>query len=138
MNEVNNEVINTTDLQQFSVQQFMSKLGYTLYRTQHGGLVFLYNYAGKHEYRMIGMNTAISLHNSGWDKVDGKATFKSASPSIDITADAYTVVQAVSAKVVEKVKLQYSCKKKTLVCGDKSNHFVKFALPEYEFLFIGE
>jgi hypothetical protein len=132
MHKIKN-VQNTIELQKFSVQQFMKRLGYTLYSTERGGLVFVSDSPFPTEFRVVGMNTAISLHNSGWDTLNG---YCRANRKENFITDLYTLVQAVNAKVVDKVKIQYSGKKKQILASNQSDHIVTFVVAEYEQLFL--
>lgn len=132
MHKIKN-VQNTIELQKFSVQQFMKRIGYTLYRTEKGGLVFVNDSPFRTEFRVIGMNTAIALHNSGWETLNCHCR---SYRKPEIVTDLYTLVQAVNAKVVDKVKIQYSGKKKEVVASNQSDHLVTFVIPEYEQLFL--
>ena len=129
----------TIELQKFSLQQFMSGLGYTLYRTNKGGYVFVSNgdeastYFNK-DKMLINYNSAVRLHNAEWNVLpDGVAYTESA--GFLFKSDAYFLMQALAKKVVEKVKLQYSKKRKQIIL---LNPLVKFEYPAYESMFLIE
>lgn len=129
--------IDTLELQQFSVQQFMQRLGYVLCRTDRQGLVFVLNDPRPAERRLVSYNTAIRLHNSELQFVGDGTQVKSADPLQDTVIDTYIATQALAAKVVQKVKIQYSKKNKMIVLPNESDKLVKFTNPVYATTFLG-
>lgn len=128
------DIQNTLELQNFSLQQFMGKFGYTLYRTNKGGYVFVSGMPGKIERRLMSMENAIRLHNSDW-QVD-ETTGRCQSADGVYQTDLYTLIQAISSKIVNKIKFQYSKKKKQLILNSKVANIVKFEQKVYENIFL--
>lgn len=131
------ENIDTKELQEFSVQQFMQRLGYVLCRTDHGGLVFVLNDPRPAERRLVSYNTAIRLHNHDLKFIGDGTRVKSDDPLQDTVIDTYMATQALAAKVVQKAKIQYSKKNKMIVLAGESAKMVKFVNPVYATLFLG-
>lgn len=129
--------IDTIDLQQFSVMQFMLRLGYTLYKTDRNGLVFVNGMPGKMERRMISFNTAIRMHNCGFEYAGDGTQVKSGDPLVSTYVDTYLATQALAAKVIEKAKLQYSKKQKRIILVNEPSKLVKFTNPVYATTFLG-
>jgi hypothetical protein len=118
-----NDIEDTRDLQLFSVIQAMATLGYQLMLTERGGKVFYNQSKRKTGDSLISIKRAINMHNSTQD-------------SHGHDHDLYALKQFFAAKVVHKVKLQYSKKNKTIyVNGSKSANYVLFVEPEYSELF---
>lgn len=128
--------LDTKDIQKFSVQQFMSHLGYDLYNTQYGGFVFVCRNNPKSDKRILSFNTAIALHNNSWESLSDVRFCESNNPLMHIISDVYSVNMAVASKIVEKAKIQYSKKKKDFILSDENTRLVKFMCPEYEYLFL--
>jgi len=128
----------TKELQMYSVIQFMSAIGYTLHRTQQGGLVFVYDNADvKVEKQTLSVQTAIRLHNADWCGM-GAIHRSPCMLGFKFYTDIYTITQAKAAKVVEKVKLQYCKRSKSLKLQHESGHMVRFVNPSYQYLFLME
>ena len=128
----------TKELQMYSVIQFMSALGYTLHRASKGGLVFVYDNADvKLEKQTLSVQTAIRLHNADW-RGAGAIHRTPCMLGFKFYTDAYTIIQAQAAKVVQKVKLQYCKRSKSLKLQHESGRMVRFVSPSYQYLFLME
>ena len=117
-----NEVIPTTELQQFSLMQAMSSLGYQLMRNPHGRHAFVNFNNMRIGKGVIAVSTAINLYNNTQQL------------NYFLGCDKYEVNQFRAAKIVSQIKLQYSSKKKGFI--NTSSHYVKFVDPAYENLFL--
>lgn len=117
-----NEVITTTELQQFSLMQAMSSLGYQLMRNPQGRHAFVNFNNMRIGKGIIAVSTAIGLHNN--------YTLL----SHFLNSDKYEINQFRAAKIVSQVKLQYSSKKKGFV--NTASQYVKFVDPAYEHIFL--
>ncbi len=116
------KIINTTELQQFSLMQAMSTLGYQLMRNPQGRHAFVNFNNMRFGKGVIAVSTAISLYNN----------YKEL--GVFLNADKYEINQFNAAKIVRQVKLQYSSKKKAFV--NTASSYVKFVDPVYENLFL--
>lgn len=132
MEEINFEKLATESLQMFSVQQFMKSLGYMLYRTDKGGLVFAGGNTFNIGKEMLSYNSAISLHNAEWDVLED-GTVTTTAPGFLYKFDAYALMQALSRKVITTAKMQYSKKRKKVIV---SEDLVKFEVPIYANMFL--
>lgn len=103
------QIINTQDLQLFSLMQAMNTLGFELMRTNKGGFVFFNPSRSCNGNNLISMNNAITMYNK-LSKTDSYGY------------DAYYVNQFLAAKVVQHVKFQYSKKKKQLMLHSENGH----------------
>lgn len=113
-----NTSIKTKDLQIFSMMQAFSSAGYQLMRTDKGGLVFFCERAHRGK-NLLALEGAIRIYNN---YELSKRFF-----------DAYALEQFQAAKVVKRIKLQYSKKTKQII---HQNDMVKFVKPEYEEMFL--
>ena len=128
----------TKELQMYSLMQFMSALKYNLCRTVKWGLVFVSSSPAKVENRTVSVQTAIRLHNADWRSVYPMAPAIYDTDVQTFHTDTYTITQAKAAKVVEKVKLQYCKRSKSLKLQHESGHMVRFVSPSYQYLFLME
>lgn len=116
------KIYNTTELQQFSLMQAMSTLGYQLMRNPQGRHAFVNFNNMRTGKGVIAVSTAINLYNN----------YKNLGEFLN--ADKYEINQFNAAKIVCQVKLQYSSKKKGFV--NTASQYVKFKDPAYEHLFL--
>lgn len=116
-------VNNTADLQLFSLMQAMNSLGFDLMRTNKGGLVFFNPSRACKGANLFSVGRAIALHNN-------------LTHMNNFGYDSYFVNQFLAAKVVKRVKLQYSKKTKVLAINGTGNaHLVQVVDPTYLTLF---
>lgn len=112
----------TFDLQMISLCNFMKVLGYNIIRQYSGG-VFFENPDNRHQ-PVVSFRTAVEMHNNqikslrmgftcGADR--DKWYWEKLCHCFPITTTPYTLKRAFDAKIVDKVKLQFSKKKGQVV-----------------------
>ena len=116
-------MIDTSRIQLKSLMNFMKALGYE-YSAHPTEKFFYTNDPNLKEIANISFNTAVKLHNGscGVYKILGKFT-------------PYQLNVAFSSKIVYKVKLQYSKKKRVILT---QSHMVRFFFEDYVKEFLGE
>lgn len=129
------EIIDTSDLQLFSLKTFMSALGYewakdieSLFSSIFDRNYYFTSYHYKNKARaMISFETAVNLYNNCHADNHGGWAFN---PPFDF--DRYSLKKAQAVKVVQQVKLQLN--KKTGHISTQS-HLVTFVDPVYYDMF---
>lgn len=128
---MNDEIKQTDKLQLKSLCAFMHSLGYTYCRGQFLGS----DYSGA---PIVHFNTAVKLHNQDWYFTDdGKGIVPGFHVNVlnsPFTFDSYTLNKALSAKILDRVKLQAN-RYGRIVC---QSHKVAFYDSSYYQLFEGE
>lgn len=114
------KVIETEYLQLFSLMQSFNAIGFSLMRTNRGGMCFVNTNPHRKGRDLISVYNAINMYNN-------------VILLRDVGFDAYEVEQFKAARVVKKCKLQY-CKRKKKV--KTLNNMVAFVQPAYEALFL--
>jgi hypothetical protein len=119
----------TFTLQMKSLCEFAKQLGYYLSSCQVTGVEYFYSSLPENKHRStVAFNTMVKLHNGYIDWHGGNLREP-------FSVDAYTFTRAVASRIIERCKLQYSKKKKRIVCQEELVMFVK---PQYEHLFLRE
>lgn len=122
------KIVDTKDIQVQSVINFMFALGFDEFNSPRKGF---YNTRDKHErhgMEFISYETAIKLHNHFYFDNHGRHCFRYPFDWVDT----YTFNQAQAAKIVKRVKIQYS-RKRGIVC---QSSVVEFVDPAYYDLFL--
>lgn len=118
----------TFTLQMKSLCEFARSLGYYLSSCQVSGVEYFYSSLPENKHRStVAFNTMVKLHNGYYIDWHGD---KFRNP---FSVDAYTFIRAISSRIIERCKLQYSKKKKRIVCQEQ---LVMFVRPQYEYLFL--
>jgi len=123
----------TEKAQMFSLFSFMRTLNYALVETPHGGYVFVTS-ERKCPRRNISFNSAVRLHNADFMAV-GDCHYVSNAKGQVLVTDAYTTVQAIASKVVQKVKFQYNKKTKKITLQHENANLVRWCMPEFAIMF---
>lgn len=124
------KIYDTKDLQLFSLMQAMNTIGYMLYRTNKGGLVFVSNLPINSARSCLSVGKAIHLYNHSTDILYN--------PLKNMGFDSYFCSQFEAAKVVKKLGIQYSKRKKLVkVNGPEFKNYVRFVHEDYFDLFLG-
>lgn len=126
------EILDTKALQLFALKEFMFSLNY-----QYVGGSILGNphfYSNHHSNKgreSVSFSSAVNLFNGNTVKcVFGRPPHKLCIWSFND----YTLTKAKASRILLSVKLQLCKKTKTILCQD---HRVKFVLPSYKALFLG-
>lgn len=122
-------MIDTSRIQLKSLMNFMKALGYE-YSAHPTEKFFYTNHSDLKEIANVSFNTAVKLHNGYYiDWCDGGFN----GPFVKFTP--YQLHVALASKIVCKVKLQYSKKKRVILT---QSHMIRFRYPDYVKEFLGE
>ena len=125
------EIIDTKNLQFFSLCQVMKALNYEYVEYRSCASRFESKHHSNKGREVLSISSCIKLYNGNSAKcVFGRPPSKL---SIWCFSD-YVIAQAKAARIVKQIKLQYCRQTKQLIVQD---HRVQFILPSYKQLFLG-